>query len=359
MPALSAMGVRPDRCRRRCVLRADGRAFGRADAVCRRHRQISPTLGVPAYIIYVAPIVGFASLGVRLPAAAVRDARRADQDARPANGSAGSSNCDLADPRSSPTAMMFLGFEMFLVLGVPSWLIQQAYLRQHAGGGAGPEDDRRHRQQRAAGDPVLHLRRRDDVGRPYRRLLEPDRPMPRFAALRGGPAYGAIGSCMAFGSVCGSAPATVAALGRLMYPSLRAAGFSDAFSLGLIVSAAETALLIPPSITLIIYGWITETSISRLFAGGLIVGVVLGLGVRRPRDDRGLAARYRPVPGKGRRQRPGAVGHGLGAGHAGHHPRRHLSRDRHRHRGGGGQRHLRGIRRGRRVPRADASPSSC
>ena len=82
---------------------------------------------------------------------------------------------------------------------------------------------------------------------------------------------------MAFGSVCGSAPATVAALGRLMYPSLRAAGFSDAFSLGLIVSAAETALLIPPSITLIIYGWITETSISRLFAGGLIVGIVLGL----------------------------------------------------------------------------------
>ena len=57
-----------------------------------------------------------------------------------------------------------------------------------------------------------------------------------------------------------------------------AAGFGEAFSLGLIVSAAETALLIPPSITLIIYGWITETSISRLFAGGLIVGIVLGLG---------------------------------------------------------------------------------
>jgi len=82
---------------------------------------------------------------------------------------------------------------------------------------------------------------------------------------------------MAFGSVCGSAPATVAALGRLMHPRLRADGFSDRFSLGLIVSAAETALLIPPSITLIIYGWITETSISRLFAGGLVVGIVLGL----------------------------------------------------------------------------------
>ncbi len=56
-----------------------------------------------------------------------------------------------------------------------------------------------------------------------------------------------------------------------------ASGFSERFSLGLVVSAAETALLIPPSITLIIYGWMTETSISRLFAGGLAVGIVMGI----------------------------------------------------------------------------------
>jgi C4-dicarboxylate transporter DctM subunit len=82
---------------------------------------------------------------------------------------------------------------------------------------------------------------------------------------------------MMFGSVCGSASATVAALGGLMYPQLKAGGFRESFSLGLIVSAAETALLIPPSITLIIYGWLTETSISRLFAAGLAVGIALGL----------------------------------------------------------------------------------
>ncbi|MFM9885057.1 MAG: TRAP transporter large permease [Burkholderiales bacterium] len=92
----------------------------------------------------------------------------------------------------------------------------------------------------------------------------------------GGIGHTTVGSCMAFGSVCGSAPATVAALGRLCVPELRRAGYSEKFSLGLIASAAECALLIPPSITMIIYGWITGTSIAALFAGGLAVGVVLG-----------------------------------------------------------------------------------
>lgn len=82
---------------------------------------------------------------------------------------------------------------------------------------------------------------------------------------------------MAFGSVSGSAPATVAAMGRMVYPEMRASGFSEKFSLGLLVASAETALLIPPSITFIIYGWMTGTSIARLFAGGLAIGLVLGI----------------------------------------------------------------------------------
>jgi C4-dicarboxylate transporter DctM subunit len=98
-----------------------------------------------------------------------------------------------------------------------------------------------------------------------------------FRRARGGAGYAAVAASMAFGAVSGSAPATVAALGRIMYPPLIRSGFRNEFSLGLIVSAAETALLIPPSISLIIYGWLTETSISRLFAAGLVVGVVLGL----------------------------------------------------------------------------------
>jgi C4-dicarboxylate transporter DctM subunit len=94
---------------------------------------------------------------------------------------------------------------------------------------------------------------------------------------RGGIAYTTVASCMAFGSVCGSAPATVAAVGRLLFPQLTRSGFTDRFSLALIASSAECALLIPPSITLIIYAWLTGTSVAGLFAAGLVVGIVLGI----------------------------------------------------------------------------------
>lgn len=95
--------------------------------------------------------------------------------------------------------------------------------------------------------------------------------------LPGGMGYTAIGGAMAFGSVSGSAPATVAALGNLVYPEMRKEGFSEKFSLGLIASSAETALLIPPSITIIIYAWMTGTSVVDLFMAGLAIGIVLGL----------------------------------------------------------------------------------
>lgn len=95
--------------------------------------------------------------------------------------------------------------------------------------------------------------------------------------LRGGIGSTTVASSMLFGSVSGSAAATVAALGRLLYPELRKAGHSEKFSLGLIAASAETALLIPPSITMIIYGWLSGTSITKLFAAGLVIGLVLGL----------------------------------------------------------------------------------
>ncbi len=98
---------------------------------------------------------------------------------------------------------------------------------------------------------------------------------------------------MAFGAVSGSAPATVAAIGGMVYPEMRKSGFSEKFSLGLLVSSAETALLIPPSITFIIYGWMTGTSISRLFAGGAWrSGGGARAGLRNHGDDRGTPRRH-------------------------------------------------------------------
>lgn len=172
--------------------------------------------------------------------------------------------------------MLFAGFEMFLVLGVPGYLIKVTYFNSL---------------------PDVIVIQRMVAGVDHELLLAI--PFFLFAAemmsggrlaellggaaqaglrrVRGGPAYAAIVSSMGFAAVSGSAPATVAALGRVMYPPLVQSGFRKEFSLGIIVSAAETALLIPPSISLIIYGWLTGTSISRLFAAGLVVGVVLGL----------------------------------------------------------------------------------
>ena len=190
------------------------------------------------------------------------------------------------------TVMMFLGFEMFLVLGIPSWLIQQAYYGNMPGVVL--------IQKMIAGidNSVLlaipffiFAAELMSEGRIAELLSRTTNAC--FRRLRGGAAYGSIGACMAFGSVCGSAPATVAALGRLMYPSLRAAGFREAFSLGLIVSAAETALLIPPSITLD-HLWLDHRDVDQPAVRRRIGGRHrAGPGVRRPRSDRGLASRHR------------------------------------------------------------------
>jgi C4-dicarboxylate transporter DctM subunit len=172
--------------------------------------------------------------------------------------------------------MLVLGFELFLVLGVPVYLVKEAFY------GSAPNEILVQKMVGGINHSILlaipffvfagELMSDGRIARLLSRAAESG-----FRRLRGGSGHASVVSAMAFGSVSGSAPATVAALGRLMYPRLRGTGFSEKFSLGLIISVAETALLIPPSISLIIYGWLTETSISRLFAAGLAVGVVLGL----------------------------------------------------------------------------------
>ncbi|MEP6340804.1 TRAP transporter large permease subunit, partial [Parasphingorhabdus sp.] len=172
--------------------------------------------------------------------------------------------------------MLVCGFEMFLVLGVPAIMTKQFFygslpdpvIVQKVVGGIN------HSTLLAIPFFILAAELMGD-GQIARRLTGLVQSL--VGHRKGGIGYTVIGGSMAFGSVSGSAPATVAAMGRMVYPEMRAAGFRDRFSLGLIASSAETALLVPPSITLIIYGWMTGASVARLFVAGIAAGLVLGL----------------------------------------------------------------------------------
>ena len=172
--------------------------------------------------------------------------------------------------------LLVFGFEMFLVLGVPALMTKQFFFGslpdpvvvQKIVGGIN------HSTLLAIPFFILaaELMGEGQIARRLTGLVQ-----ALVGHRRGGIGYTVIGGSMAFGSVSGSAPATVAAMGRMVYPEMRSNGFSEKFSLGLIASAAETALLIPPSITMIIYGWMTGASIARMFVAGIAVGIVLGL----------------------------------------------------------------------------------
>lgn len=80
-----------------------------------------------------------------------------------------------------------------------------------------------------------------------------------------------------FGAISGSSSATVAALGKILYPALLKNGYSEKFSLGLITSSGAIAIIIPPSITMILFSVMTNASIGGLFLAGFIPGIVVGL----------------------------------------------------------------------------------
>jgi C4-dicarboxylate transporter DctM subunit len=96
---------------------------------------------------------------------------------------------------------------------------------------------------------------------------------------RGGLGMTAVLSCILFAAISGSSPATVAAVGRVMYPSLVKEGYSPRYSIGALATAGSLGILIPPSIPMILYGFVTETSISHLFMAGVIPGLMYGAGL--------------------------------------------------------------------------------
>ncbi len=94
--------------------------------------------------------------------------------------------------------------------------------------------------------------------------------------LPGGLAIASVLACMLFAAVSGSSPATVVAIGSIVIAGMVKVGYTQAFATGVIVNAGTLGILIPPSIVMVVYGAVTETSVGRLFMAGVIPGILLG-----------------------------------------------------------------------------------
>ena len=95
--------------------------------------------------------------------------------------------------------------------------------------------------------------------------------------LRGGLAMSTIFGCAGFGAICGSSIATAATFAKVSYPSMKKFGYSDALASGSIAAGGTLGILIPPSTIMVIYGIMTETSIGKMFAAGIVPGILATL----------------------------------------------------------------------------------
>ncbi len=96
--------------------------------------------------------------------------------------------------------------------------------------------------------------------------------------LPGGFGVATVIACVLFGAISGSSVAMAAAMSVIAIPEMKKRGYPDWLSGGLVATAGGIAILIPPSIPLLIYGIVTETSVVRLFFAGVIPGLLLALG---------------------------------------------------------------------------------
>ncbi len=97
--------------------------------------------------------------------------------------------------------------------------------------------------------------------------------------IRGGLAMVSIGASMFFAEISGSAVADVSALGSILIPAMKAKGYPKAVAAAVMSSAATLAVIIPPSIPMILYAVMAETSVVQLFVAGIVPGVLGGLGL--------------------------------------------------------------------------------
>jgi len=100
-----------------------------------------------------------------------------------------------------------------------------------------------------------------------------------FGWIRGGLAHVSIGASLFFAEISGSAVADVAALGSIMIPGMKEKGYPAPLAAAVMSSAATLAVIIPPSIPMILYAVMAETSVVQLFVAGIVPGIIGGLGL--------------------------------------------------------------------------------
>ena len=93
--------------------------------------------------------------------------------------------------------------------------------------------------------------------------------------MRGSLGLTTVGTCTIFGAISGSSPATVAAIGQIMFKPLREAGYDEKFSVGVLTSSGAIANVIPPSIAMILYAMAAEENVALLFAAGFLPGLLI------------------------------------------------------------------------------------
>jgi C4-dicarboxylate transporter DctM subunit len=100
-----------------------------------------------------------------------------------------------------------------------------------------------------------------------------------FGWIRGGLAHVSIGASLFFAEISGSAVADVAALGSIMIPGMKEKGYPAPLAAAVMSSAATLAVIIPPSIPMILYAVMAETSVVQLFVAGIVPGIIGGFGL--------------------------------------------------------------------------------
>jgi C4-dicarboxylate transporter DctM subunit len=95
--------------------------------------------------------------------------------------------------------------------------------------------------------------------------------------LRGGMTIATVFACAGFGAICGSSTATAATMGQIALPEMKKYKYDDTLATGTVAAAGTLGILIPPSTILIVYGYLTEESIGKLFIAGVLPGILLSI----------------------------------------------------------------------------------